>query len=113
MTILVSGVIDLDPARRDEALVSARPFVEGALTQQGCLAYAWTADLTIPGRVLVFEEWASETDLAAHLAGPHYRRMLAHLQAFRITNAVTRKHQVTKSEPVYDPSGRPRADFFT
>jgi hypothetical protein len=39
--------------------------------------------------------------------------MLAHLQAFRITNAVTRKHQVTKSEPVYDPSGRPRADFFT
>lgn len=90
--------------------VIAAPFVEGAL---GCLAYAWTAELNTPGRILVFEEWTDEASFAAHLAGPQYRGMLGHMQAFTILSAVTRKHRVAASEPVYDPTGVPRADFFT
>ncbi|MBU6372879.1 MAG: antibiotic biosynthesis monooxygenase [Alphaproteobacteria bacterium] len=113
MTILVSGVVEIDPARRDEALRSAQPFIDGALSQKGCRHYAWTADLSKPGRVYVFEEWDSEADFAAHLAGPQYRGMLGHLQQFTILSAVTRKHRVTLTEPVYDDTGRPRADFFT
>ena len=113
MTILVSGVVDIDPAKRDAALIGAKPFIDGALSQKGCLAYAWTADMSTPGRVLVFEEWENEADFAAHLAGPQYRGMLGHMQGYTILNAVTRKHRVTLSEPVYDPTGVPRADFFT
>ena len=113
MTILVSGVVDIDPGKRDAALTGAKPFIDGALSQKGCLAYAWTADMSTPGRVLVFEEWENEADFAAHLAGPQYRGMLGHMQGYTILNAVTRKHRVTLSEPVYDPTGVPRADFFT
>jgi hypothetical protein len=39
--------------------------------------------------------------------------MLGHMQGAGIVSAVTQKHRVTLSEPVYDPTGKPRADFFT
>jgi quinol monooxygenase YgiN len=113
MTILVSGIIDLDPAKRDEVLRGSRHLIDGALSQPGCLAYAWTADPHDSGRVFVFEEWESEAPFAAHLAGDWYRGMLKHMQGAGIRGAVTRKHRVTLSEPVYDATGRPRADFVT
>jgi quinol monooxygenase YgiN len=113
MTIIVAGHVDLDPVRRDAALVGGKPHVEGALTQRGCVRYAWTADPAVSGRVYVLEEWSDEAALAAHLAGPHYRAMLGHLQGFGITDVKVKKYRCDLSEPVYDANGVPRADFFT
>lgn len=113
MRIVISGEVDLAPESREAALVGAAPLILAALAEPGCAHYAWTADLNRPGRVHVFEEWASEADLAAHLVGQPYLGMLAHLSTFGIKSAVTRKYRVDHSEPVYDPTGRPRADFFT
>ncbi|MBI1250907.1 MAG: antibiotic biosynthesis monooxygenase [Alphaproteobacteria bacterium] len=113
MTIVVAGVVDVDPGRRDDALRGAKPWVDGALSQRGCVRYSWTADLNLPGRIDVFEEWTDQEAFAAHLAGPQYRGMLGHMQGFEIKNAVTKKYRVDLTEPVYDPTGVPRADFFT
>lgn len=113
MRIVISGEIDVAPEAREKALLDARPLIEAALAESGCLHYAWTADLSRPGRVHVFEDWESEADLAIHLAGKPYMDMLAHLGAVGIKQAVTRKYRVDLVEPVYDPEGRPRADFFT
>lgn len=112
-TIVIAGFLDLDPARRDDALREAEPYIKGALSQAGCVYYAWTADVLTPGRIYVFEEWTSQDALAAHLAGPHYQAMAGHLQKCELKNAVTKKYRVNLSEPVYDPTGKPRADFFT
>ncbi len=112
MRVVISGEVDLAPEDRDRALVGARALIEQALAERGCVHYAWTADLSLPGRVNVFEEWESQPDLAEHLAGPAYQGMLAHLSGFGIKNAVTRKYRVDHVEPVYDPEGRPRADFI-
>ena len=69
MKIVIAGTIDLeDPDKREQALLDARPYIEGALTQDGCLYYAWTADFLTPGRIYVYEEWSSQEALAAHLA---------------------------------------------
>jgi quinol monooxygenase YgiN len=113
MTIVISGEVDLPADRRAEALAGAAPLIAAALAEPGCVHYAWTADLNRPGRVHVFEEWTCEADLAAHLVGQPYLGMLAHLSGFGIESAVTRKYRVDHVEPVYDPEGRPRADFFT
>ena len=113
MKVLITGEIDLAPEARDGALTAAVPFIEAALAEAGCIAYAWSADLSAPGRVHVFEEWASEADLIAHLAGQPYRDMAGHLASVGIKGAVTRKYRVDHTEPVYDPEGRPRGDFFT
>lgn len=113
MTIVISGEVDLEPGDREAALTGALPLIQAALAEPGCKHYAWTADLSRPGRVHVFEEWTSEAELAAHLVGQPYLGMLAHLSAYGIKSAVTRKYRVDHCEPVYDSEGRPRADFFT
>ena len=113
MRVVISGEVDLAPADRDRALTAARDLILMALAEPGCVHYAWTADLSVPGRINVFEEWDSQEELAAHLAGPAYQGMLAHLGGFGIQNAVTRKYRVDHVEPVYDAEGRPRADFVT
>ena len=113
MPIVISGEIDLDPEARATALAEARPLIAAAQAETGCVHYAWTADLNLPGRVHVFEEWATEADLAFHLSAEPYLKMAGHLAAVGIRNAVTRKYRVDLIEPVYDPTGKPRADFFT
>lgn len=111
--ILVAGTVDVAPDVRDKALTDARPLIEAALAEPGCRAYAWTADLSVPGRICVFEEWDDEASLIAHLAAEPYRNMLAHLSGVGILGAETRKFRIDLAEPVYDPEGKPRGDFFT
>jgi quinol monooxygenase YgiN len=113
MAIVISGEVDLDPAKRTEALIGAAPLIDLALAEPGCRHYAWTASPRDPGRVHVFEEWESAETLAAHLVGPAYRGMLAHLQGFGILAAVTRKYRVDLIEPVYGPDGVATAEFLT
>ena len=111
--VVISGEIDVEPAKREKALIDAQPLIAAALAEQGCVHYAWTADLTKPGRIHVFEEWDTEADLIAHLAAPPYLEMAGHLAATGILAAVTRKYRVDLVEPVYDPQGKPRGDFYT
>lgn len=109
--IVISAQIDLDPARREAALKSARQWIDGALSQPGCIHYDWSADLDNPARVNVFEEWESEDSLAAHFAGPHYAGMLGHIGQFGLTNAVSRKYRVDAEGPVYGADGKPTEKF--
>ena len=51
--------------------------------------------------------------MAAHLAGTFYQAMLGKLVEYGIEDVEVSKYKVVLEEPVYDPEGRPRADFFT
>ena len=110
--IIVAGSVDFDPARRADALQAAIPLLAPTRAQRGCLAYTWCADPAEPGRVHVFEAWADGAALAAHFEGPCYKGMLAVLGQHGVRGADVAKYRVDAREPVYDPSGRPRADFF-
>jgi len=109
--IVISAQIDLEPAQRDDALRSAQPWIDGALSQPGCIHYDWSADLNNPARVNVFEEWESEDALAAHFAGPQYAGMLAHIGRSGLTNAVSKKYRVDAEGPVYGAEGKPTEKF--
>jgi quinol monooxygenase YgiN len=112
MTIIVAGTVDVDPARRDEAIAAGRPHIETARAEKGCLHYVWSADNLDPGRIYVFEEWATQADLAAHLKAEPYFKMRDTIGSFGIRGADTKKYEIKRSEPVYDDKGVPRADFF-
>jgi quinol monooxygenase YgiN len=101
MPILISGEVDLQPGQRDAALAGAKPHIDAALAEPGCVHYSWAADPEHPDRIHVFEEWTEAGHLAAHLAGPAYFGMLGHLQPFGIVSAVTRKYRCDLVEPVY------------
>jgi quinol monooxygenase YgiN len=113
MPVVIAGEIDMAPGVREATLRDARPLIEAALAETGCVHYAWTADPELPDRIHVFEHWDAEADLTAHLVGQPYLKMAGHLAAAGIVHAVTRKYRVDLIEPVYDPAGKPRADFFT
>jgi len=112
--VIIAGYIELeDPSQVKDMLESARPHIEGALEEEGCLAYDWTEDHLNPGRVHVYEEWTSSDTLEAHLQGHWYRDMGAHLAKYprKPPTNVIRKFRVDREEPVYDDGGVARGHF--
>ncbi len=113
MVILIAGTVEFDPAQREAALRAASQLFAATRAQPGCLDYVWSADPSSASRVYVYERWQDTECLAAHLAGPCYRGTLEALGRHGLRSANVAKYRVDKSEPVYDPQGKPRADFFT
>ena len=116
MTVIVAGYFDfVHPEDVPEALTSARPHIEGALSETGCIAYSWTEDHLTPGRVWVYEEWTSSETLEAHLNSHWYRDMGAHLRRYerKAGDNIIKKYRVDHEEPVYDDEGVARGHFFT
>ena len=113
MTIIIAGTVHLPEGDRDIALRETAGLVAETRTQPGCEHYVWAADPTSPTRLYVFEKWSSVEDLAAHLAGHYYQNMLASLGKYGVSDIDVAKYRIDREEPVYDPQGRPRADFFT
>jgi len=113
MTILIAARIDVPPEARQQLLKDAVPLIEAALAEAGCREYAWTADLNKPGRIHVIEEWADEKSLQAHFEGQPYLQMRDHIGSRGLNDAWSHKYLIAKAEPVYDPTGVPRARFST
>jgi quinol monooxygenase YgiN len=111
--IIVAGRVEFEPARRDAALRAASELFAATRAQPGCLDYVWCADPGSESCVYVYERWSDTPSFAAHLAGPCYRGMLEVLGKSGLRSADVAKYRIDKREPVYDPAGKPRADFFT
>jgi quinol monooxygenase YgiN len=69
MTVIVSGTLHVDPARRAAFLEARLPILAHARQAPGCLDFSLSADLLDPGRVNVYERWRSREDLLAYRAG--------------------------------------------
>jgi len=113
--IIIAGTIDLaDPSKRDEALAIAGPLQQKTRTEEpGCHAYVFAADPCVAGRIGVYELWQDEASLAAHFEHANYLNMRTALGQIGLKGADNKKYRVDLSEPVYDPTMTPRADFFT
>ncbi|HEY9091404.1 putative quinol monooxygenase [Parasphingorhabdus sp.] len=109
--ILIAAHIDVEPAQRDACLKTAQPYIDGALSQNGCLRYSWAADLNLPGRILVFEEWTDEDSLARHFKGDHYSGMRDHIADFGLIDSTSAKYRVDAESPVYNADGLPTPAF--
>jgi len=113
VTIIVQAVMDLPPDHAEAIIVKARPLIEASLAEPGCLAYSWALDPLTAGRVHVFEQWTDEASLAHHFTLPNYTEMRSVLRSAGPIVSKSRKFRYDLEEPVYDPEGQPRADFFT
>ena len=112
MTVLINGTVNFSPEDATAALAEATQLMADTREQKGCRHYVWSHDLAVPGRVYVYENWESVEDLAAHLAGPFYSGMLQLLGKYEMLGTDILKYRIDHAEPVYDPEGVPRADFF-
>lgn len=113
MTVIINGSVHLAAGDREKALAETADLVAETRTQKGCQHYVWSADPTSETRIYVYENWDCVEDLAAHLAGPYYANMLAAMGKYGVHDVEVSKFKIALEEPVYDPEGKPRADFFT
>jgi quinol monooxygenase YgiN len=74
--IIVSGATAA-PGRRDELVAAARTVAAATRSDQGCLAYTFSVDLSDPDRILGLEVWADQRALDAHMSHPHTESFLA------------------------------------
>lgn len=87
MSIIVTGVIDLDPAKRDAAIEAMNTVMEATRAEDGNESYVFAADVSDPGRFWVTEQWASEEAMAAHMASPHLAEFMGAMGGFGVTAA--------------------------
>jgi quinol monooxygenase YgiN len=113
--IIIAGTIDLaDPSKRDEAMRIAGPLQQKTRSEEpGCHAYVFAPDPCVEGRICVYELWEDEASLAAHFLHANYFNMRTALGQIGLKGADNKKYRVDLSEPVYDATMTPRADFFT
>ncbi len=113
MPIIIAGTLDFPGQDVGKIITDAHDLIAASLAEEGCIAYDWTVDPLVPGRMHVYEEWTTEAALAAHFVNPPYLNMGAHLRNSGMQGADVKKYRFDLAEPVYDDSGTPRADFFT
>ena len=65
--VIVGGTFEVDPDRRDEFLSARHDLMLSSRAEEGCIEYAFAADPLDPTRVVLFERWASQENLDAHL----------------------------------------------
>jgi quinol monooxygenase YgiN len=68
--VIVAGTFEVDPEQRDAFIASRLDRMRTSRAETGCIEYTFSADPLEPGRVVLFERWASQADLDAHLAAP-------------------------------------------
>lgn len=113
--IIIAGTIDFDsPQSRDRAIEIGRPLQQATRDDEpGCQAYCFAPDPCVDTRIQVYELWTDEASLAAHFEHENYLAMRDALGRSGIVGADTSKFRCDLSEPVYDDTRTPRADFFT
>ncbi len=111
--IIVSGWIDVRPEQRDELLSAGAELQAATRTDEpGCLAYVFSGDPVVPGRIAVYEAWTDAESLDAHFAHPNYHDMRAVLRRFERLATEILKHDVARSAAVYGPDGVARATHW-
>jgi quinol monooxygenase YgiN len=98
--LVIAGTIPFDPAHRDAFLAACIALQEATRKEEGCLLYAFSADLEDPGLVHIVEKWTSEEALTAHFAEPHMKAFADAMSEARRGNSTVVKFQVSSEGPV-------------
>jgi quinol monooxygenase YgiN len=111
--IAVEAAIRLsDPARRDAVVAESVPIQRATRDDEpGCIVYCFAADPCEPDLIQVYELWEDEASLLTHFEHPNYTAMREMLNAAGLASAVSRKHRIDASAPVYGADRRPSAAF--
>lgn len=105
--VIVAGHMDFVPEDREAALSAFRSVVAESRREPGCLGYAFTADLEVPGRVQVFEHWVDDRALGDHLQLPHVLALREQLAPLRRTGRELLHHTVAVTRPMTSSSSTP------
>ena len=101
-----------DPSTRAAIVERSAPIQRATRDDEpGCLVYCFAPDPCEDDLIQVYELWESEEALSAHFDHPNYHDMRTMLNEGGLASAVSRKHRIDASAPVYDEDRTPTAGF--
>ena len=100
MSIIIAGHLLVDPAKRDAALQDTVEGMKLTHAEEGCIAYAFSADLVDPSKILLFEKWESAEALAGHGKSAHLKDMQSKMGAWGITGVEILKYEIASEGPL-------------
>ncbi len=111
--VVVEAAITLNEPHRRQEVLDATAAIQQATRddEPGCLVYCFAPDPCQDDLIQVYELWESEESLAAHFDHQNYFDMRTALNDAGLAGAVSRKHRVDATGPVYDSTGTPTAAF--
>ncbi len=111
--IVVEAAITIaDPSTRAELLERSAPIQQATRDDEpGCIVYCFAADPCQADLIQVYELWESEESLSAHFDHQNYVDMRTMLGEGGLVSAISRKHRVDATGPVYNSDGRATSSF--
>lgn len=103
-TITISARVEVDPGRLDDYLAAAGALIEPTRAEPGCQIYAFARDIQQPNLVWISEQWASEGDLARHLASPHVTTFLQRVADIPLLSMEARQYSLSAIGSVTPPA---------
>ena len=98
--IIIAGTIDIDPANIDTALAEAVVMMKATHEEEGNLAYVFSADPLVPGRIQLFEKWTTEEALAAHSASAHMQEFRPKMGGWGVKGADVKRYEISSEGPL-------------
>lgn len=83
--IVLAGTITLDPDKVDDFMEAAITMMEATHAEEGNVEYVFSVDPVVAGQVRIFEQWASDEALTAHMSSPHMAAFGAALGSCGVT----------------------------
>ena len=83
--IVISGTITLDPANADSAFEAIGTLVAATRAEPGNITYEYTRAHDDAGYWRIFEEWADQEAVEAHMVAPHMAEFMGAMGGFGIT----------------------------
>jgi quinol monooxygenase YgiN len=93
--IVISGTIVIDPAHLDAATAAVAELEKATHEEPGNNQYVFTLSHSAPGTLHVFEEWADEDALNAHMASEHMAAFLGAAGGFGISATDISRYDVS------------------
>ncbi|MDJ0785446.1 MAG: putative quinol monooxygenase [Myxococcota bacterium] len=98
--LVIAGSVSIDPANREAAIEAAKEVMAATQKEAGCISYTFTADLSDPGRFLIFEEWESADALRSHFTQPHMAVFQKAMGGFGVREMKVQQYDVSKVGPI-------------
>jgi len=94
---IIAGWMDYGD-NRDTVLEHFATVAQHSRAEPGCLDYLVSADPDAAGRIIIFERWQSEQDLAEHFGTPHIADFRAAVAPYARVDRSIHRYFIARSE---------------
>ena len=98
--IVVTGHLDIDPAKRTEAEAAIAAFIPQNLAEDGCVDYRFAWNVLEPNRLNGVEIWESQDAIDAHMGSAHMAEFMTAIGPCLGGEATFTAHEISSSTKI-------------